>query len=80
MLLKTIAIPVSALMVLAAVPAGAETAGVTETEIKTGATFPFSGPASSSYLHSATILARLLTRSNETELEVRFGRAYRVVK
>src|SRR5216684_180618 len=33
-----------------------------------------------SYLHSATIFARLLTRSNETELEFRFGRAYRVVK
>jgi hypothetical protein len=33
-----------------------------------------------SYLHSATILARLLTRSNETELAFRFGRAYRVIK
>jgi len=33
-----------------------------------------------SYLHSATIFSRLLTRSNEIELEFRFGRAYRVVK
>jgi hypothetical protein len=33
-----------------------------------------------SYLHSAAIFSRLLTRSNETELEFRFGRAYRAVK
>src|SRR5262245_25547649 len=32
-----------------------------------------------SYLHSAAIFSRLLTLSNETELEFRFGRAYRIV-
>ncbi len=46
MLLRKIAGSVSVLMALAAVPAGAETVGVSESEIKVGATFPFSGPAS----------------------------------
>src|SRR4051794_12500040 len=46
MLLRKITGSVAMLMVLAAVPAGAQTVGVTKTEIKVGATFPFSGPAS----------------------------------
>ena len=45
MFLRRIAISVAALMALTTV-AGAETPGVSESEIKVGATFPFSGPAS----------------------------------
>jgi hypothetical protein len=33
-----------------------------------------------SYLHSATIFSRLLTRSNEAELESQSKRAYPAVK
>jgi branched-chain amino acid transport system substrate-binding protein len=36
----------AAMMAFAVAPAHAETTGVTESEIKIGATFPFSGPAS----------------------------------
>ncbi|WP_426434715.1 ABC transporter substrate-binding protein [Bradyrhizobium genosp. P] len=46
MLLKTFAVSIAVLAAFAAVPAGAETPGITESEIKIGATFPFSGPAS----------------------------------
>ena len=46
MLLRKIAGSVAVFMALAAVRAGAETVGVSESEIKIGATFPFSGPAS----------------------------------
>ena len=46
MLLRKIAVSLAALTALAAGPAGAETPGVSETEIKVGATFPFSAPAS----------------------------------
>ena len=46
MLLRKIGVSVAVLMAFAAVSAGAETPGVSETEIKIGATFPFSGPAS----------------------------------
>lgn len=45
MLLK-IAVSVAMFMAFFAVPAGAETPGISETETKVGATFPFSGPAS----------------------------------
>jgi len=46
MSLRKIVGSVAVFLALAAVPAGAETVGVSETEIKIGATFPFSGPAS----------------------------------
>jgi branched-chain amino acid transport system substrate-binding protein len=46
MVLRKIAISAAVLMTFAAGPAGAETPGVSESEIKVGATFPFSGPAS----------------------------------
>jgi branched-chain amino acid transport system substrate-binding protein len=46
MLLKSFAVCVAVLAGLAATQAGAETPGVSESEIKIGATFPFSGPAS----------------------------------
>ena len=46
MLLRKIAGSVAVLMAMSAVPAGAETVGISESEIKVGATFPFSGPAS----------------------------------
>src|SRR5215813_3466734 len=44
-MLGKIAAATAAMMVMA-VSAHAETPGITETEIKIGATFPFSGPAS----------------------------------
>lgn len=44
--LRTIAASVAIIMAIAAGPAGAQTPGVSEGEIKIGATFPFSGPAS----------------------------------
>jgi branched-chain amino acid transport system substrate-binding protein len=47
MLLRKIAGSVALLLALTAIPAGAETVGVSESEIKVGATFPFSGAASS---------------------------------
>src|SRR4051812_49540541 len=46
MLLRKMAGTVAMFMALAAAPVGAETVGVSESEIKVGATFPFSGPAS----------------------------------
>ncbi len=46
MLLKTFAVSVAMLAALAVAPVRAETPGVSESEIKVGATFPFSGPAS----------------------------------
>ena len=46
MLLRKIAGSVAMFMALTAVPAGAEIVGVSKSEIKVGATFPFSGPAS----------------------------------
>ncbi|MEN3348605.1 MAG: branched-chain amino acid transport system substrate-binding protein [Bradyrhizobium sp.] len=46
MVLRQFAASVAVLAALAATPVRAETAGVTESEIKIGATFPFSGPAS----------------------------------
>ena len=46
MLLKTFAVSVAMLAAFAVAPVRAETPGVSESEIKVGATFPFSGPAS----------------------------------
>jgi branched-chain amino acid transport system substrate-binding protein len=46
MVLRQFAASIAVLAALAATPVRAETAGVTESEIKIGATFPFSGPAS----------------------------------
>ena len=45
-MLKQVAVSVALLASLVAAPARAETPGVTESEIKIGAVFPFSGPAS----------------------------------
>jgi len=46
MVLRTFTASIAVLAALAAAPVRAETPGVTESEIKIGATFPFSGPAS----------------------------------
>jgi ABC-type branched-subunit amino acid transport system substrate-binding protein len=46
MALRKVAATAAVLMALAVGPAVVETPGISESEIKVGATFPFSGPAS----------------------------------